>query len=1276
MRRRPRHARRSKQRGENLELRCLLSTITVTSDGDDVANDGLVTLREAVQAANTNQSVDGSAAGSADEVDVIEFANGIGSINLGGEQFEVSDSVHIRGPESKVTLDAQSLSRHIVVVQGADAFTLENMRLVNGQSSEGTYTGAGGSVLVSGPASFDGVDLTVTNSDFVGNASVVNGGAIQVWDRVTADSAAELSRITVTDSSFIGNSAASWGGAILVGGNTETRINRSTFSNNSATEDGNGGGIAVWDSVNGDEPTGDAFLWITDSDFTGNASRWNGGAISYQGDGTAQIDATVASENSSDRGDAIYLAPRGTGASAFVTNSTLSENSGVALYFEGPGQLTVSDSTVSRNEGSGIIGREGKVQILGSTVADNFGSGIRSSGPLTVGRTAVLNNESPFSRGIQTDSDLNLTSSTVTGSNNAVEALGSRIEIVNATISATTTSRFTTKSVQTGHGSDVSIHNSTIVGPMEIRAASLSISSSIIEEVADFAGSVEVSNSIIERYAGDGLTPAEQWDDSGNLIGTADAPVDAGLTTLGVIGSDSTPVYALRPDSQAIDRGANVTGLVTDVLGQSRVRGSGPDIGALEGVDVGIVYVDGLVFGEDADIASIKLRYAGQESGSISVAYETRDGSAQAGDDYAAVSGTVQLAGQDGAVANVNVPILQETTELEPDETFAVVLETESRLPGVFVPFGHVDVTITDDETTGAYLLPGGLLKIQGTDGDDNIRILQTVRNRAKVVINGRTYPLSGPVAAVDVDAYEGNDIIDFSKNNPTTFRPRGEVRGGPGNDTIIGVEDSFSFGLTLVGGDGDDYLEGGFAQLGGDGNDRLVGGREMRGGPGNDTIHGSGSMWGDAGDDVLVSTHPRFAIQAWGGDGNDQLVGGPGKDTLHGEGGDDSLFGRSGNDSLVGGDGADTLIGGPDRDSVRGDSGNDVLLGNAGRDTLLGGLGDDSVDGGDGDDRLDGSVGNDTLRGGNGADRIETGEGENLVYGGPDRDSIFSGAGADTVRGGGGDDRIELKGGHDKAWGGHGNDAIFGGRGQDTLIGGAGDDSLDGADGADRIIGGPGHDRILGGRGDNSLSGGAGNDFVSGGVGVTNGGTGNDEVWAEGIVNGGAGDDTLRGQGTLNGGEGDDHIWAGGLLNGGNGNDILRGYGSDDRLSGGDGRDFLVGSAGRDTLIGGAGDDLLLSTWLRHDVEIQLLAAEWFSTDRDYRQRSINVRGGARQSNDRLNLGNYLRTAGQSDATIHPDDDAGDVLIGGDGLDLFFARKETAIDRVFRDANEILARL
>lgn len=79
--------RRERNSIEPLEDRTLLSTITVTSLADNLTSDGQVTLREAIQAANSDSSVDGSTAGSG--ADTIVFDP---SLTSGGPATMQSDN--------------------------------------------------------------------------------------------------------------------------------------------------------------------------------------------------------------------------------------------------------------------------------------------------------------------------------------------------------------------------------------------------------------------------------------------------------------------------------------------------------------------------------------------------------------------------------------------------------------------------------------------------------------------------------------------------------------------------------------------------------------------------------------------------------------------------------------------------------------------------------------------------------------------------------------------------------------------------------------------------------------------------------------------------------------------------------------------------------------------------------------------------------------------------------------------------------------------------------
>ena len=162
----------------------------------------------------------------------------------------------------------------------------------------------------------------------------------------------------------------------------------------------------------------------------------------------------------------------------------------------------------------------------------------------------------------------------------------------------------------------------------------------------------------------------------------------------------------------------------------------------------------------------------------------------------------------------------------------------------------------------------------------------------------------------------EGADRVTLSAVN-RSFQGSLTIDGGDGNDSII-VSPLVTFGVQLLGGDGNDSL---FAGSGNDTADGGAGRDDLRGGAGNDLLRG--------------------------GTDNDTLSGGIGDDTLGGGAGNDRLNGDNGNDAMSGGEGNDTIYGGNGNDTLLGGDGNDLLRGDVGKDIALGGDGNDNVDGG-----------------------------------------------------------------------------------------------------------------------------------------------------------------------------------------------------------------------------------------------------------------------------------------------------------------------------------------
>lgn len=195
--------------------------------------------------------------------------------------------------------------------------------------------------------------------------------------------------------------------------------------------------------------------------------------------------------------------------------------------------------------------------------------------------------------------------------------------------------------------------------------------------------------------------------------------------------------------------------------------------------------------------------------------------------------------------------------------------------------------------------LSGGVLDIEGTPADDNIKLVAGTGTITVDWGTGTRQFQTADVHSIIAIGLGGNDRLDFSV-------------------ATVGVD--------LAGGDGNDTL------LGGSSKDAI------QGNAGNDVIfgHASGDLLG-------------------GGLGADTIQGGRGLDVISGGKGNDSLDGGVGNDSISGGDGADTLLGGEGNDLLAGDGGANLVRGQTGDDRIrvISKLTVDSVFGGDGGDTV-----------------------------------------------------------------------------------------------------------------------------------------------------------------------------------------------------------------------------------------------------------------------------------------------------------------------------------
>lgn len=366
-----------------------------------------------------------------------------------------------------------------------------------------------------------------------------------------------------------------------------------------------------------------------------------------------------------------------------------------------------------------------------------------------------------------------------------------------------------------------------------------------------------------------------------------------------------------------------------------------------------------------------------------------------------------------------------------------------------------------------------------------------------------------------------------------------------------------------------------------------------------------------------------------------------------------DTLVGGEGNDTLQGNTGDDLITGGGGTDLLQGGAGNDTMLGGSGRDTLEGGVGDDVLNGQGASDILDGGLGDDTIVWrGEGSDVANVGDGQDSVaYRGTAVQDIISigqvgsdltlTIGTSTLTVDGPDEVVgspveaivfDMLGGNDRVTV---NNVQNIGASVIVINGGTGNDNLS-ADGSQlglvRLVmnGDDGNDSLTGSLGIDELSGGRGNDTINAGAGddFINGDDDDD------VISAGAGADTVDGGAGVDfitGGDGDDALFGGtgnDSLNGNAGDDLAVGEDGDDILVGEQGNDLLLGETGQDSLSGGSGNDTL-----------------------DGGRNNDVINGNSGNDKIRGDHGDDLLTGSDGDDTIDGGD-GNDTISGGEGAD------------------------
>ncbi|MBC7818956.1 MAG: hypothetical protein IAG10_18870, partial [Planctomycetaceae bacterium] len=335
---------------ESLESRKLLTVLTVTSLADTIANDGQVTLREAIQAANTDTTVDGVTGSGADTIqfDPSLTASGPATITLAGTELLIKSDLTINGPGAdRLTISGNNASR-IFNINDADAsntntVSISGLKLTGGQTTNSM--GAGGAIR-------NLENLTLAQCVISGNRADVSGGA-GVYNAGTLD----MSQSTIHGNT--GTGTASGAGIWSRGTTAATTITQSTISGN--TTDGYGGGI--YNSYGN--------LVVTQSSISGNSAVTGAGVISYYG--SLQLAQCTISGNSGSGEGVNFLATNST----TIDQCTITGN-GIGILQSGSDlvPLTLTNTIVAGNS-SDVRWRNAVVQAQNNLIGNpNSASGL------------------------------------------------------------------------------------------------------------------------------------------------------------------------------------------------------------------------------------------------------------------------------------------------------------------------------------------------------------------------------------------------------------------------------------------------------------------------------------------------------------------------------------------------------------------------------------------------------------------------------------------------------------------------------------------------------------------------------------------------------------------------------------------------------------------------------------------------------------------------------------------------------------------------------------
>jgi hypothetical protein len=671
--------------------------------------------------------------------DVVTFQAGLtGTITLTSGQLYISDGIDVQGPGANlITVSGNGTSR-VFYIYSPDAtidVTLSGLTIANGVAEVGggvvnfdenvtldhdvvtnNTASHGGGVATGGTSG----TLQIFNSTISGNTAITGGG-VYLYDNG--------SPALITDSIISGNHATANGGGIyFYGPNYDVTIQRTTISGNTA--DGKGGGIYFYDTDGG-------AVLIDSSTISGNTAGTNGGGIYFYNvdDPVTIVNSTISGNSAGDAGGGIYF--YGVSEGATISFSTIANNS--ALY------------------GGNLVNNGNAVTIGNSIIAD----GTAPTDPDLAGGEYTIN----YSL-IETPGDAAFSGTgNITGVDPQLGPLQNNGGPTQTQLPAPTSPvidagdpAFVKPPAFDQRGQDRLSGTRVDMGAVEVQGGLIQFSSATYT-VAENGGSVTIS---ISRTGGTDPATVQFTTSNGTATAGADYTATSGTITFAAGQTTATAVVPILDDT-VVEGNETFNVTLSSPSGGATLGAQSTAVVTITDFEEGhLQFSSATTSGLEGSSVTITVTRSGGSDGAVSAHYQTSNGTATAGADYTATSGTVSFAAGDTAPKSFSIPLLSDALP-EGNETFNVNLSAPTG--GATIGSPSTEVVTIVDFAPGTVQFGNAAYTVAESDGTVTITVQRTGGTDGPLTVH---YATSNGTATAPSDYAASSGTVTFAAGDAT----------------------------------------------------------------------------------------------------------------------------------------------------------------------------------------------------------------------------------------------------------------------------------------------------------------------------------------------------------------------------------------------------------------------------------------------------------------------------------------------------------------------------